>query len=169
MIVLGVDPGFGITGYGVVQSGTVQSAVRLLEAGVVRTSTKKKLEQRLEEIYSTLSAIIDEFHPELIAFENAFSLESFPRSGIAIGHVQGLVYLLSAQKKISVCSYFPIEVKKSLLGYGRASKLAVQQMVQRTFKLRTLPQPDDAADAIAVALCCLGRMRSVPSLLVRAN
>jgi crossover junction endodeoxyribonuclease RuvC len=154
MTILGLDPGFGITGYGVIRSSLGKA--ELLEAGIIRSKQTDPLSERIKEIYEQLREIISEFKPEAMAVENTFSLPKFPRSGIFIGYVQGIALLAATQSKIPVSHYFPREVKKSLLGNGSATKIQMQKMIQRTFNLARPPQPDDVADAVAVALCHAG-------------
>ena len=160
MIILGIDPGLAITGYGLIEvslQGNRQTA--LIEAGVLRSSNHQPVAGRLKEIYDQLVSILKEFSPQFLAMEEVYSSQKFPRSGLQIGNVQGIVFLAAEQHKIPVHTYFPIQVKKSLIGYGRANKMQVQKMVQDTFKLKSIPRPDDAADALAIALCHAGRAR----------
>ena len=159
MLVLGIDPGFGITGYGIIEIKNLDlQNPKLIEAGILRSQKTKSLSERLQEIYDHIIEILNDFKPEGMAIEEVYSSKSFPRSGIQIGNVQGIVLLAAAQKKISISTYFPIQVKKALLGHGHATKIQMQKMIQRTLHLETVPQPDDAADALAVALCHAQRM-----------
>lgn len=160
MIILGIDPGYGITGYGLIEiNGRLFHKPKFIEAGVLRSKLKKPLGERLYEIYRNLVEILEEFHPEVVAIEDSYSSSLFPKSAIYIGHVQGVVYLAAAQKNIPVHSYYPLQVKKAILGNGRATKSQTQKMVQTTFQLGSPPKPDDAADALAVALCHAHRAR----------
>ncbi len=154
MIILGVDPGFGITGYGLLDVAPQDARnARLLEAGVLKSDKKLSFHDRLEEIYRQMASIIEEFSPDCLAVEEIFSSQAFPRSSIAIGHVRGVILLASSQKKVPVFSYFPREVKKALTGNGNASKSQVQKMVENFFELDKKSRPDDLSDAIAIALC----------------
>jgi crossover junction endodeoxyribonuclease RuvC len=162
MIILGIDPGFGITGYGLIEVNASNGRQpRIVEAGVLTSKKSKPLSERLHEIHKHLSEILQEHSPSALAVEDIYSIHAFPRSAICIGNVQGIVLLAAAQKAVPVFTYFPIQVKKALLGYGRATKTQVQQMVQRTLELKQIPQPDDAADALAVALCHANRIKTV--------
>lgn len=153
-MILGIDPGFGITGYGLIEiHGSKVQNLAILEAGVLKSKQNKNISERLGEIYKSLNELFQEFSPNVLAIEEIYSVSQFPRSAIFIGNVQGVVLLAAAQRKIPVFSYFPIQIKKILLGYGRGTKLQMQKMVQRTLKLGDLPKPDDVADALAVALC----------------
>ena len=158
MIILGVDPGFGITGYGLIEADPDDIRnVKLLEAGVLRSAKNTPFSARLEEIYARMVELLEEFKPASVAVEEIFSSPAFPRSSIAIGHVRGVLLLAASQKKIPVFSYFPRQVKKSLVGNGNASKSQVQKMVENMFGLDKAVRPDDMADAIAIALCHAGQ------------
>lgn len=159
MVILGVDPGFGITGYGVIEAGPGRTHTpRLVEAGILTSDKSLPLAQRLQEIHTQFVEVLREFKPQSIALEQIFSVGQFPRSAILIGHVHGIVLLAAAQNKISVTTYFPTQVKRALLGHGRAAKAQTQRMVQRALNLDAPPQPDDVADALAVALCHANRL-----------
>lgn len=160
MIILGVDPGFGITGYGLIKISPPDfHTPHLVEAGVLTSKKEKPLCERLHEIYKHLREILKEFSPHSMAVEEIFSVGKFPGSAIHIGKVQGVILLAAAEESMPVYSYYPIQVKKALIGHGRATKIQIQKMVQRTLNLREIPQPDDAADALAIALCHANRMR----------
>lgn len=155
-----MDPGFGITGYGLIQLNSGgEGEPRLLEAGCIRTEKKKTLSQRLLEIHQQLTEILAEFAPIAVAIEDTYSLSAFPKSGIYIGHAQGIILLAAAQRKVPVFHYYPLQVKKSISGNGNATKNQIQKMVQALLKLKETPRPDDVADALAVALCHARRMR----------
>jgi len=160
MIILGTDPGFGITGYGFIEIQPPHTHnPRLVEAGILTSKKEKPLSERLNEIYQHLLEILNEFSPTAMAVEEIYSSHAFPKSAIYIGNIQGIIFLAAAQKNIPVYTYYPIQVKKALLGYGRATKTQVQKMVQSALKLSKVPQPDDVADALAVALCHANRVR----------
>ncbi len=153
-----MDPGFATTGYGVIRiSAERPSDVEVVEAGVIRSKKELSLPLRLCEVYRQVVELIREFSPDDMAVEDAYSLGVFPRSAILIGHVRGVILLAAAEKKLEVAHYFPLQVKKALLGDGHATKSQVQKMIQRTLGLPRPPQPDDVADALAVALCHSGR------------
>ena len=161
MVIMGIDPGFGITGYGLIESDPARlKTPRLIEAGVLTTPKTDPLSDRLHEIYKGFIGLFQEFSPSAIALEEIFSVGTFPKSAILIGHVHGIVHLVAAQNGIPLFMYYPIQVKRALLGYGRGTKLQMQKMVQRTLSLAAPPRPDDVADALAVALCHANRARS---------
>jgi crossover junction endodeoxyribonuclease RuvC len=151
VIVLGVDPGAATTGYGVVtrEGG---GAVSLLECGVIRTDSKSPLPQRLKEIYTGLSDVIARHHPEIMAVEGVFYARN-ARTTVILGHARGAILLAATMQDIPVAEYAPAEIKNAIVGTGRAAKEQVQFMIQKLLRLKTPPQPADAADGVAVALC----------------
>jgi len=159
-VFVGVDPGLGVTGYGVLS--LVDGRVEVKEAGCVRTSGRKPMENRLAEIYEGLAEVLREFGPESVIIEDLYSHYRHPRTAIIMGHARGAVYLSAANASISVKSYGATMVKKSLTGNGRASKHQVQMTVKNQLRLRTLPEPPDVADALAVALCHINHLAAAP-------
>ena len=160
MVILGIDPGFGITGYGLIEAGPDrQRTPRLVEAGILTSKKTSPLPDRLNEIYRHFVELLEEYRPGALALEEIFSVGNFPKSAILIGHVHGIVLLGAAQRGIPVFTYYPVQVKRALLGYGHGTKAQTQRMVQRALGLAAPPQPDDVADALAVALCHAHRSR----------
>lgn len=159
MRVLGIDPGLATSGYAIIQEGRPSqlNQWRVLEAGVIRTPPEDPIPQRLKSIYDEVTRLIEEFQPEALAVEQLFFAQNVT-TAMAVSQARGVVLL--AAHRIEVESYTPLEVKRQICGYGRAKKPQIQAMVQRLLGLRELPQPDDAADALAVALCHLLRHRS---------
>lgn len=150
MRVLGVDPGSIKSGYGLVeQQGTQLVAV---EYGVIRTTPKTPLAQRLLEISARLTEIIGQLAPDVIAVEDVFFAHNV-KSALKLGQSRGAILLTAAQAQLSIAEYTPLEVKQSVVGYGRADKAQVQQMVKVLLHLKNIPRPDDAADALAIAIC----------------
>jgi crossover junction endodeoxyribonuclease RuvC len=164
MRVLGVDPGLGVTGYGVVEGaeGTVgdRQPPRVLEAGAIRGRRSADLPARLLLIHEELRAILAEFRPDAVALEDLFASYRFPRSALLMAHARGTICLAAAQACVPVWSFAPSEVKNAVVGYGKASKEQVQEMVQRLFGLECRPRPHDVADALALALTGLHRAGS---------
>jgi crossover junction endodeoxyribonuclease RuvC len=150
-VVLGVDPGTAVTGYGVVRRGA-DGAVSLLECGVVRTSPRAELADRLREIYEGLVEVIGRTQPGVLAVEGVFFAKNV-RSSVVLGHARGVALLAGALHGVRVAEYPPAEVKAAVVGAGRATKDQVGLMVQRHLRLREVPRPHDAADGVAVALC----------------
>jgi crossover junction endodeoxyribonuclease RuvC len=150
-IILGIDPGLNITGYGLIQVG--QENPLLLEAGVVRGGSRKPIEQRLEEIHDGVSEVIRQHHPMAVAVEELYSHYRMPRTAILMGHARGVICLAASQHGVPVFHYAATQIKKLLTGNGRASKEQVQNAISREFGLVAAPEPADVADALAIALC----------------
>lgn len=151
MIVLGVDPGAGTTGYGVVARGS-GGAVSLLECGVVRTTTHAPLPQRLRQLYDGIGEVLARHPVDALAVEGVFYAKNV-RTTVILGHARGAVLLAAALRDLPVYEYSPAEIKSAVTGTGRATKQQIQFMVQHLLRLRTAPAPADAADGVAVALC----------------
>jgi crossover junction endodeoxyribonuclease RuvC len=150
-IVLGIDPGLHRTGYAVVEYNNKDP--HLKEAGVLTTKEKDSLQVRLKSIYDSVQEIIEEFHPDLMVVENLYSHYSHPLTSVIMGHARGIIFLCAAHRNLPVTCYAATRIKKSVTGNGRASKMQVQRSIKSIMRLETLPEPDDVADAIAVALC----------------
>lgn len=151
VIVLGVDPGTAVTGYGVV-SRDRSGAVTLLECGVIRTASRAPLPDRLRDIYEGIVEVMDRHAPDAVAVEGVFYGKN-PRTAVVLGHARGAILLAAALRRLDVAEYPPAEVKSAIVGTGRATKDQVGFMVARLLKLREAPKPADAADGVAVALC----------------
>jgi crossover junction endodeoxyribonuclease RuvC len=157
MIVLGIDPGTAITGYGIVQElpdGRLQS----ISHGVIRTSSKIDMPNRLVILYKELTKIVSEFQPESCAVEKIFFSKNV-KTAISVGQGRGVVLLALAQGNMEVGEYTPNEIKQSITGYGSADKRQMQEMVKVLLKLDDIPKPDDAADALGVAICHIHHQR----------
>jgi crossover junction endodeoxyribonuclease RuvC len=155
MRVLGVDPGLGITGYGVVEGDIV--APRLLEAGAIRSGSRSELPQRLVAIHDAVREIIEEFRPDAVAIEDLFATYRFPRSALLMAQARGAICLTAGQAGLPVWNFAPSEVKNAIVGHGGASKAQVQEMIQTLFNLAERPHPHDVADALALAVTGLHR------------
>jgi crossover junction endodeoxyribonuclease RuvC len=152
-VVLGVDPGLTRCGYAAIEVG--QSRVpALLKMGVVSTDVSADLPDRLATLQTDFEVLMDEAQPDAVAVEQVF-FQNNVRTAMGVGQASGLVLAMAARRGIHVVQYTPSQVKSAVTGSGTANKLQVQQMVQRQLKLRSLPQPPDAADAAALALCHL--------------
>ena len=154
MIILGIDPGSVITGYGVIEARGRQC--RLLDQGVLRPGSRKPLAERLKLIYDGLCEVIDRNHPELVAVESTFG-GRFPKAALVLGHARGVALLAAANRGLQVWEYAPREVKSAIVRAGGASKQQVQYMVSAMLNLDrgpgSEPLPEDASDALAVAIC----------------
>ena len=162
--VLGIDPGLDTTGYGVL--AVQDTRIRVLEAGVIRTTADESLGSRIEQLYSGLRDVIANFNPGLMAVEQLHSSYKHPQTAILMGHARGVILLAAAQQAIVITNYRPTQVKKTLTGSGRASKEQVQRAVQQELKLTQLPEPPDVSDAIAVALCHIYITRGLARLSI---
>ncbi|MBE9042096.1 crossover junction endodeoxyribonuclease RuvC [Oscillatoriales cyanobacterium LEGE 11467] len=151
--ILGIDPGLATVGFGAIEC-TKTSAnldrVNVLDFGIIKTPAKEEIGQRLKTIYEDLHAVIDEFKPDLVAVEKLF----FYRMGntILVAQARGTIVLVLAQRNANWVEFTPAQVKQALTGYGNAKKDEVQEAVARELSLEVLPKPDDAADALAIAL-----------------
>jgi crossover junction endodeoxyribonuclease RuvC len=152
-IVVGIDPGTAITGYGVVGQ-TVTGDFELLACGVIRTAADQRMTERLRELYTDFVSLLDEFKPDQVAIEKLFFGRNVT-TAITVGQARGVILLAAAQHGLAVAEYTPAEVKQAITGYGNAEKRQMQEMVQLILQLPELPRPDDAADGVAVALCHL--------------
>ena len=150
MIVLGIDPGTAITGYGVVER--TGSRIRALDYGCVETPSDRPLAERLLEIRASVADLIDRHQPSAVAVERLFFNRNV-QTAFAGGQARGVVLLTAAEHGLPVFEFTPNEVKTAVTGYGRAPKDQVQRMVQVVLALPELPRPDDAADALAIAVC----------------
>ena len=150
MLVLGIDPGSAITGYGLVkQTGNRLEAVAY---GCIRTSPSLSIEIRLQKIYNGLKEIIEEYQPGHFAVEELFFNKNV-RTALTVGQARGVILLAGADGGLPVYEYTPLQVKQAVVGFGRAEKSQVQFMVKTILNLPGIPKPDDVADALAVAIC----------------
>ncbi|MBW3535327.1 MAG: crossover junction endodeoxyribonuclease RuvC [Gemmatimonadetes bacterium] len=150
-LVLGVDPGTAVTGYGVVvRQG--HGSVRLVECGVIRTSAGEPLPRRIREIFEEIRALIERHRPTAVSVEDVFHGKN-ARTALTLGHARGAILLAAALSDCSIAEYTAVEIKKAVVGTGRATKDQVAFMVQKQLRLRDAPSPADAADGVAAALC----------------
>jgi crossover junction endodeoxyribonuclease RuvC len=156
MLVLGIDPGTATTGFGVVEAQG--SRLRAIDYGVISTPSSMDMPARLCLIHEGLSRIIDQYQPQTAAVEEIFYHRN-AKTVITVAQSRGVLLFTGASKGLKVCEYTPLQVKQSVVGYGQAEKRQVQLMVQRILKLKEIPKPDDAADALAIAICHLHAQR----------
>ena len=152
MRILGIDPGIGICGFGLIET-TSRAGARALDFGAVTTTVDAPLPARLKELYDSLSEVFEETKPEMVAVEKLFFAKNIT-TGIAVAEARGIVLLVAEQHGLPVYEYTPNEIKKSLTGYGAATKTQIEEMVRVHLGLEHKPKPDDAADALAVAITC---------------
>jgi crossover junction endodeoxyribonuclease RuvC len=156
MIVLGIDPGTAITGYGLVREENGQAVA--LAYGAITTSSDLSLPDRLKLLQRDLAAVIEQYQPDQSAVEQLFFNKNV-RTALAVGHARGVILLTLAQASVPIYEYTPTAVKQAITGHGRADKAQVQQMVTLLLGLSTIPKPDDVADALAIAICHLHSAR----------
>lgn len=153
-IILGVDPGIADTGYGVIAvSGSV---VRCLAYGSIKTSAKSKLPGRLEALHRELLFILDKYKPDLVSVEELFFSKNV-KTAIMVGQARGVILLTLQERGCPLVEFKPSQVKQAVACYGAATKDQVQRMVKVILGLKTIPKPDDAADALALAICALNK------------
>ncbi len=150
MIILGIDPGYATVGYGVLdyQRGRFQ----VLDYGAVTTPAGLDFPSRLQIIYEGITELCEKFHPDCMSVEELFFNTNIT-TGIQVGHARGVILLAGHQKGVEVFEYTPLQVKQSVVGYGRAEKRQVMEMTRQLLGLSRIPRPDDAADALALAIC----------------
>ena len=163
MRILGIDPGYGITGFGVIDAQRGQCS--LLRCGAITTPPNTDFNWRLTVIYNDMVQLLDMTKPEAVAIEELFFGQNVT-TGINVAQARGVILLAVAQAGIPVYQYKPMQVKQAVVGYGNATKHQVMDMTRRILRLEEVPKPDDAADAVAIALC---HARSATSMLALAN
>lgn len=149
MRILGIDPGIGRTGWGVVQM--TNGKLHITNCGCIETKPNDKLENRLDALYEEIINIIDEHKPDVLSIEDLF-FNTNAKTALVVGQARGVMLLAAAQKNLPVSVYTPLQVKMALTGYGRAEKNQVGQMVKIVLHLPSIPKPDDTADALAIAI-----------------
>lgn len=149
MRILGIDPGLAIVGYGVIDSD--KGVYRPVDCGVINTPKELSLPERLELIYKGMGELIDTFKPDQVAIEELFFTKNIT-TGITVAEARGVILLACKQSGLPMFEYTPNQIKQSLTGYGKADKKQIQFMITRLLGLKAIPKPDDAADALAIAL-----------------
>ena len=154
MRILGIDPGIGICGFGLIETpDNFSTNFKVLDFGAVTTEVGAPMPERLKELYDSLTEVFKQTKPDLVAVEKLFFSKNIT-TGIAVAEARGIVLLVSEQNKKPVFEYTPNAIKKILTGYGSATKSQMQEMVRLQLNLDKKPKPDDAADALAVAMVC---------------
>lgn len=163
MRILGIDPGIAIVGFGLIESN--RGSVRMLQYGAVTTEAGLPLATRLVQIENDMTALIAQLEPDEIAVEELFFSKNIT-TGIAVAHGRGVILCTAERLGVPIFEYTPMQVKQAVAGYGLADKKQVMDMTKRLLKLKAVPKPDDAADALAIAIC---HARSATSLLRRKD
>ena len=153
MIYLGIDPGTATTGYGIIkQTNPRKQEYKILEFGVISTMKTDTDSKRLQILHNDLTDLIKKFKPDFLGVEKLFFAKN-QITAMSVSQARGVILLAGSQHKLKLLEFTPLQVKNTLCGYGKADKKQVQAMVQKSFNLKQIPKPDDAADALAIALC----------------
>ena len=150
MRILGIDPGYAIVGYGVLDYD--HNRFTVVNYGAITTDAGTPFEQRLTEIYDDMNSLLDMFRPDHISIERLYFTNN-KTTGIDVAQARGVIMLAAAQHGVEIHEYTPLQVKQAVVGYGRAEKHQVQEMVKNILRLKECPKPDDTADAVALAIC----------------
>ncbi len=156
-LILGIDPGIADTGYGIIQKNKTGN-LSCVDYGSIKTLAKTDMPERLEIINNELNKIIKEHKPNLIAIEQLFFCNN-AKTAIIVGQARGVAILTARQNKVPVTEFTPLQVKQAVSSYGKASKMQVQRMVKILLNLKKIPKPDDAADALAIAICAANSVK----------
>ncbi|PLX22080.1 crossover junction endodeoxyribonuclease RuvC [Candidatus Parcubacteria bacterium] len=151
MIILGIDPGIADTGYGIIEINK-DGSLKCLDYGSIKTSAKDPLVNRIEELFLELNALIKKYKPGIIGVEELFFNKNV-KTALIVGQARGVVLLAAKMSGARLVEFTPLQVKQAVSTYGRANKAQVQRMVKMILNLKEVPRPDDAADALAVAIC----------------
>lgn len=159
MRILGIDPGLGTTGYGIIED----ASFKVIEAGVIRTAPRTPIQERLKKISDSLNDIIAQYKPGVLVLEKIYSHYKHPTTAILMGHARAVACLVCGEKNIKLVNYPSTRIKKAVTGNGHASKQQVQRMVQALLNLREAPEPSDVSDALAIAMsyCFIEQKRKV--------
>jgi len=150
LLILGIDPGIAIVGYGFVEY--INNKFKVIHYGAIYTTPKNTMPERLEIIFNKLDDLIKTFKPDAVAFEELF-FNMNAKTAITVGQARGVAILCAQRNKLNIFEYTPLQVKQAVVGYGRADKKQIQQMVKILLNLSEIPKPDDVADALAIAIC----------------
>lgn len=156
--ILGIDPGTGILGFGIIDVFSNNKNYTTVAAGVIRTESTQTDSERLEIIFNELKELIEEFKPHILSVEKLFFAQN-TTTAMTVSQARGVVLLLGQQANLQLFEYTPLQIKQSLTGYGRAKKTQMQEMVRVVLGLEEAPKPDDCADALAAAICHAMTMR----------
>ena len=155
MIVLGIDPGLARTGFGVIES--TGNNLKMITYGVIETAPSISTDSRLKEIFQEIKNLIKKYKPQKFSIEKIFFCKN-EKTIIEVSEARGVVLLAACQNNLSIYEFTPLEVKCAIAGYGKADKKQVQKMIQILLKLEKVPRPDDAADALAIAICASNKV-----------
>lgn len=158
MIILGIDPGYAIIGYGILSYDGNHFTV--IDYGTVTTTANLPFNKRLNIVFNDLNLLIERYKPDILAIEKLF-FNTNQKTVIDVAQARGVIVLAAEQNGLKINEYTPLQVKQSVVGYGRAEKKQVQEMTRLILKLEKIPKPDDTADALAMAICCGNSLSSI--------
>ena len=167
MVILGIDPGYAIVGYGVIDFNGYD--LKTIGYGAITTEANTRFDLRLNDIYNDCITIMDKYHPDVMSMERLYFTNN-RTTGIDVAQARGVILLAAVRSGIPIAEYTPLQVKQSITGYGKAHKAQVMEMTKNILKLKAVPRPDDTADALAIAVChahtanAAERMRKVVTL-----
>lgn len=150
MIILGIDPGIAIVGYGVIEY--TGNKFKTIDYGAITTKAHTKIDYRLSDVYDGVCELIHKYNPDAMSIEELF-FNTNVKTAITVAHARGVIVLAAAKCGVETFEYTPLQIKQALTGYGRADKVQMQNMVKIMLKLNAVPKPDDVADALAIAIC----------------
>jgi crossover junction endodeoxyribonuclease RuvC len=153
MIIMGVDPGTAIIGYGLIEKETKGQKLKLIDYGCIKTTNDLSTAQRLKILNIELAALIKKYNPDAVAVEDIFFFKNL-KTAIKVSQARGVILMTICNADLPVYEYTPLQIKQAVACYGRAEKMQVQKMIKTLLALDEVPKPDDAADALAVAICC---------------
>ncbi len=166
MRILGIDPGYAIVGYGVIEYDNVR--FRVINYGAITTSPGTPFDKRLLEIYKDMTSLLEQFEPDCVSVEKLYFNTNIT-TGIDVAQARGVIILSAAEHGIPIYEYTPLQVKVAVTGYGRADKHQMQEMTRNILRLPSIPKPDDTADALAIAICHAHTGGSKLSEIIRDN
>jgi len=159
MTILGIDPGTAIIGYGVIEESKIKSQkLKMIDYGCITTTPNFSTAERLAKLHLELEALIKKHKPDIVAVEDIFFFKNL-KTAIKVSQARGVILLTIAEAKIKIAEYTPLQIKQAVACYGRADKNQVQKMVKVLLGLKEIPKPDDAADALAIAICCANSLK----------
>ncbi|HQL11679.1 MAG TPA: crossover junction endodeoxyribonuclease RuvC [bacterium] len=151
MIIMGIDPGFAITGYGVIEK--TRDKNKIIDYGIIQTSSSEQFCNRIKTNHEELNKLIKKFKPDIFAIEELFFAQN-TKTAINVAQSRGVLILTAIQNNLEIYEFTPLQIKQAMTGYGRATKKQIQEMTKLFLNLKKIPKPDDAADALAVAITC---------------
>jgi len=160
MKILGIDPGTVAIGLGLIKYTDKKAS--LITFDCLSTNPKETTAERLNDLHGQLAKFLKKHQPDIVAVEDLFFFKNL-KTAIKVSQARGVILLAASQEKVKIFEYTPLQIKQALTGYGRAEKHQVQQMVKAVLNLKEIPKPDDAADALAAAICCAHSQKNIPS------